>query len=595
MKKIISVLLCVIMLLSALPMASFSAEENPYIFMDVNWGYEVIINDEEPVLYYAYTVEKSGVYSFYSFCSDDDPYMHCYDENHNELGFDDNSGFGHNFAYNKYLSEGKTYYFEIGAEILKGDNAKFGIEIRDLTSGVTQMEIHKEYKVKPDVDYDREFFAFTPETDGYYAFMCTGGGLMDLNAVMYDSDFNYISEDDHSGHSSHFYLPYYLKAGETYYYTSLSDYYMMKDIYEVRVQEATPILDINVVKTPDKMTYYNGFVEDSIDFSGLELELIDSNGKVYQYSYDDDTYVPHTSVYLEMKQSDDFKYYISIDAGLAHKELSVTVTDCPVQSISVHSASDVTLYENTTGYYSRAVGGADMFYYVFDLPSDLMMQINYKDGTSVVTSYFEPYDGMKFKKVGDQYHAPMTLGENAVRLSYYDVECDFIVNVVESPVDYFTVERVPYYQGIYTVNLNDPILGDCYEFYPQLDGIEFTAHYTDGTTEKLTYFDVDPYFSFTRTNNSYKIEKHRVTSAGKTKVSFTYCNKEITFDAVVLGVGDCDSDGAVTVMDATKIQMYLAQSAQFTNAEKQVADVDNDGKVTVMDATSVQLTLAQLE
>lgn len=593
MKKILAIVLAMVMLLSVMPTISFMAEESEYIFMDVNWGYEVNITDEEPVLYYAYQVEKSGYYSFYSFCSDDDTYVHCYDENHNELGFDDNSGFEKNFAYNRYLEEGKTYYFEIGANIKEDNKVRFGIEIRDISSSIQDMVLNEEYRVQPDVDYDREYFSFTPDSDGYYAFMVGGGGgLMDIDAVMYDSEWNYLSEDDRSGHAGCFYLPYYLEAGKTYYYTALSDYYMMKDAYYVRIQESTPILDINVVSNPDKMTYYTGYVENTVDFSGLELELTDSKGKVYNYNYDEDTYVSHTAVYVEMCKDENGKYYISIDAGLAHEELDVNVIDCPIESISVYSATTLTLYENMSGNYTKTREGEEYFDYSYKLPKDLMMQINYTDGTSVVTSYAEPYDGMKFTYEDTQHFDHWELGANSIRIQYYDVECDFYVNVVESPIDYFTVEKVPTRQYIYYVNGGNSTEGNFYEFYPDLEGIEFTGHYKDGTTKLFTYKDLDPYYSYIQGNWSYKIENHKVYGPGKTTISFIYCNREISYEAIVLGTGDCDADGSVSVMDATKIQKYLVSDAKMTSAEKKVSDYDVDGEVTILDATEIQKWVA---
>lgn len=593
MKKMISALLIVSLLLSMMSMVSFSAQENDYIFMDVNWGYEVNITEEVPTLYYAYKVEKSGYYSFYSFCSDDDTYVHCYDENHNEIGFDDNSGFEENFAYNSYLVEGKTYYFEIGANIKKDNKVKFGIEIRDVSASITEMELDEEYKVKPDVDYDREYFSFTPEEDGYYGFLAVQGGLMDIDAILYDSEWNYIREDDRSAHTTDFYLSYYLEAGKTYYYVTLSDYYMMKDAYFVRIEKSTPITEIKVVSNPDKMTYYKGYVEETIDYSGLELELTDSTGHTYQYSYDEDTYVPHTAVYLEMCKDENGKYYISIDAGVAHEELSVQVIDCPVESIEVYSASNVYVYENTSGYYTHTMSGDECFYYRYSLPADLKMQINYTDGTSVVTSYFEPYDGKKFTKSDDQYNVPWSLGYNAVTIEYYDIECQFYVNVVESPVDYFTVEKAPTRQYVYYVNGGDATQGYYYEFKPDLQGIEFTAHYKDGTTKKLYYEDLDPYNGMFM-DYPLKIENHRAYGPGIMQISFIYCNQEVTYDTVILGSGDCDADGMVSVMDATKIQMYLVQRAKLTTAEKRVADFDVDGEITVLDATEIQKHVAQL-
>ncbi|MBQ8860582.1 MAG: leucine-rich repeat protein [Ruminococcus sp.] len=60
-------------------------------------------------------------------------------------------------------------------------------------------------------------------------------------------------------------------------------------------------------------------------------------------------------------------------------------------------------------------------------------------------------------------------------------------------------------------------------------------------------------------------------------------------------IGDVDFDGVMSVMDATEIQMVLAQikNWKYNGCDTQ-ADVDNDNTVSVMDATEIQLILAGL-
>ncbi len=56
--------------------------------------------------------------------------------------------------------------------------------------------------------------------------------------------------------------------------------------------------------------------------------------------------------------------------------------------------------------------------------------------------------------------------------------------------------------------------------------------------------------------------------------------------------GDADTDGNVTIMDATTIQLHLAQLATKINLDN--ADADLNGDVNIMDATTIQLYLANL-
>ncbi len=56
--------------------------------------------------------------------------------------------------------------------------------------------------------------------------------------------------------------------------------------------------------------------------------------------------------------------------------------------------------------------------------------------------------------------------------------------------------------------------------------------------------------------------------------------------------GDVDSDGCVTIMDATHIQLYLAYYVEFNDSQFRAADIDNSGDVSIIDACSIMRFLA---
>ena len=58
--------------------------------------------------------------------------------------------------------------------------------------------------------------------------------------------------------------------------------------------------------------------------------------------------------------------------------------------------------------------------------------------------------------------------------------------------------------------------------------------------------------------------------------------------------GDADEDGAVTILDATRIQRRLADLIDDSGLDMQAADADLDGSVTILDATRIQRVLADL-
>ena len=58
--------------------------------------------------------------------------------------------------------------------------------------------------------------------------------------------------------------------------------------------------------------------------------------------------------------------------------------------------------------------------------------------------------------------------------------------------------------------------------------------------------------------------------------------------------GDADGDGTVGIMDATRIQRYLANLTDEDGIDMIAADADLDGNVGIMDATRIQRVLAGL-
>ena len=58
-------------------------------------------------------------------------------------------------------------------------------------------------------------------------------------------------------------------------------------------------------------------------------------------------------------------------------------------------------------------------------------------------------------------------------------------------------------------------------------------------------------------------------------------------------VGDADTDGEITILDATAIKRVLA-SLDVESYDESAADADEDGEVTILDATAVQRHLAGL-
>ncbi len=69
---------------------------------------------------------------------------------------------------------------------------------------------------------------------------------------------------------------------------------------------------------------------------------------------------------------------------------------------------------------------------------------------------------------------------------------------------------------------------------------------------------------------------------------------EVPTEKPDVALGDVDLDGSITVADVSVIQRYLAQIVELSDASLNVADTDKDGSITIADASRIQLFLAQI-
>lgn len=115
------------------------------------------------------------------------------------------------------------------------------------------------------------------------------------------------------------------------------------------------------------------------------------------------------------------------------------------------------------------------------------------------------------------------------------------------------------------------------------------------------------YNPFTYQYGLYDIKEDKycdIFDVRKTPEKYNKLEENLVKYAKAYRVGDSDGDGEVSIMDATKVQLYLAGLEQLeyfdynrTPASSEtayVSDVDNDGEVSVMDATAIQIKLANL-
>ena len=96
----------------------------------------------------------------------------------------------------------------------------------------------------------------------------------------------------------------------------------------------------------------------------------------------------------------------------------------------------------------------------------------------------------------------------------------------------------------------------------------------------------------------YELMNSGITVTGMSSVydsEIIWIEKIADIEPVTYLVGDVDLDDAISIMDATMIQLHLAKKITLTDIPLLASDVDVNDDVNIMDATNVQMYLAYIE
>jgi hypothetical protein len=128
---------------------------------------------------------------------------------------------------------------------------------------------------------------------------------------------------------------------------------------------------------------------------------------------------------------------------------------------------------------------------------------------------------------------------------------------------------------------------------------KFTVRNSAGEIVNTPYYTRGSVYSFTPTTAGQYSVTVSVQASNNTLAERTYTYQSVgtvvnpTEPSAGFIKGDADTDGKVTILDATCIQRRLASLPTAAYHEK-AADADTDGKVTILDATRIQRWLASL-
>lgn len=72
-------------------------------------------------------------------------------------------------------------------------------------------------------------------------------------------------------------------------------------------------------------------------------------------------------------------------------------------------------------------------------------------------------------------------------------------------------------------------------------------------------------------------------------------NSDVIRNAKIFAIGDVNSDGDISVVDATLVQKYIVGLENLKDFQKKSADVNDDNEISVVDATLIQKYIVGLD
>ncbi len=386
MKKVTSLLMSVVLLLSMLTGMSFTvyAEEATIALGET----KTITLAVDETLILSFTPEEDGYYYFYS-TGEFDTYCYLYadgeeignyDDEFHTYDEEDEDDINWNFGLGSYFSADVEYTFEIGVYSEYGiDEYSVNVTLSDTApdglsdSGVVSISFTPAnyitfYAGVPDYYYENEddgvwYYCYTLYTPVY-----TEGNILVVNylngdTVFYTSEYvTYYDEEEDEEYSYLYYVPdnedydsiefYSLDYGELV----LTDYTLGE--YDVTVGYAgcSAKITVELVENPVESIEYtsNTVLKEGIDsyvytdYDGSTYDLYfytPDDGDVLTVNYKDQTAVEYTAVYVEECDYDDYEHvhFVSPDGDVLH-----LYEDFSIESSVDSSGNEFTVGVNTT-------------------------------------------------------------------------------------------------------------------------------------------------------------------------------------------------------------------------------------------------------
>ena len=461
MKRILSVIITLAMLIGVAPLAVFAGGGNDFPPV-------ACINDGDPIrdegyldfhlngdsdgVYVDLYSGAAGVYVFES-TSDLDLVVEIYDSDGNMLARDDDSGEGHNFKC--YCSVG--FKTDVYAYVRQYGSFSGDVRLSVCHSDVANVEV-KQYPTKttylptdtsPDlqglvfeISYKNGDKATWMPYDGVWSTVDSPDG------VMCKADFDYELQ---AGYANGVTLSCY---GYSFHYDITVRAYYFDEARVTRMPYKTEY----VVGLEDRSFYPDGMLI-QLYKNGSPVETVNFNNTSEQHPFIYGYATPDAYVLGDNEVSVRFTNGVTA-------ELTVTGIANPFKSIEFVKLPDKTIYDTTpTGFFPAPVlrGG--------------VLRINYTDGSHYDHTFDNDSD---WNILGRSYYCDfesgLNVGQNTVMFEYCNMTCSFTVTGVESKIDSIELTKLPdrldYYVG---------------ESHPSIVGAKLKINYTDNTYKVYTF------------------------------------------------------------------------------------------------------------
>lgn len=451
-------------------------------------------SESETKKYYRFIPEQAGEYIIYSSNCEDDPVVYIYDENGQQLYYNDDDGSGVNFLVTASLEAGKPYF--IAASNIEEGSDSYLLHISkkkglsdllptavklDLTDNDVTSDNATPGNAKPQgtsvvtetktEGYYDQLLSFQPSENGYYKFhvTCPNGNDLSENLAILDSTGNSLPQQDASSN--------YVESGQQYtvsaYLTAATQYYIALEYSESNseftctayVTSETMVSEIQAsLKSEGSALVYgeNGFWASSYDpdteeekqfflfdkpyiLSLFDITLIYENGESEAWdgvtgnrvSYSDNQQETHWEAGSQTN-------LITLTADGISKEILVPVKPAPKATdlkISLaNTESSLTCGDENNGYwnqrYNEETGLYEEYFYfnTYNVKSLYNVQITYDNGTTYEDSLYNAVSENKVTYSDNQSSNPWQAGGANNQIT---VQAGDIVKTENVPVKYF--------------------------------------------------------------------------------------------------------------------------------------------------------------